>query len=364
MSSAYVGNRVQNLDISEALDKVTRVVLVVDSDHVYTAGNDTGRTIEREIPWGSQAMADALLRKLSGVEYNPFNAERAMISPAFEIGDPITIGGVYSRIIGADINYAVSGLVDLYAPDLDVTDDEYPAEKTQQSSIERQLAQARSLISKTAEEIRLEVSGLDDKYTALSVTIDGVTISDSDGQTLIKGSSIDTDTIKANSITADKLNLSGAITFEDLDTAVKNTIDSANDTVSAWQYGNTTFIDGSKLMTGTVMASKLLGGSVGLLTSDQVTVGSLDIAYTTTGYGLQMSTNYGGLLLSSAGNWWVSAAYGEMGITSSGIVCGAAPVPQNGTVTLGTYGFPWADIYTAYGKFSDLVARVAALENA
>lgn len=195
MSSTYVGNRVQNLDIGEELDKVTRVVLVVDSDHVYTAGNDTGRTIEREIPWGSQAMADALLRKLSGVEYKPFNAERAMISPAFEIGDPVTIGGVYSRIIGADINYGVSGLVDIYAPDLDVTDDEYPAEKTQQSSIERQLAQARSLISKTAEEIRLEVSGLDDKYTALSVTLDGVTVTDGTGTTRIKGSSVETDTL-------------------------------------------------------------------------------------------------------------------------------------------------------------------------
>ena len=168
MSRAYVGNRVQNVDIGEELDKVTRVVLVVDSDHVYTAGDDTGRTIEREIPWGSQEMADSLLRKLSGVVYKPFNAEKAMISPAFEIGDPVTVGGVYSRIIGADINYGISGLVDLYAPDLDVTEDEYPSEKTQQSSIERQLASTRSLISKTSEEIRLEVFG-EDGYTGASV---------------------------------------------------------------------------------------------------------------------------------------------------------------------------------------------------
>lgn len=291
MSKAFVGNRVQNVDIGEELDKVTRVVLVVDSDHVYTAGDGTGRTIEREIPWGSQEMADSLLRKLSGVVYKPFNAERAMISPAFEIGDPVTVGGVYSRIIGADINYGISGLVDLYAPDLDITEDEYPSEKTQQGSIQRQLASTRSLISKTSEEIRLEVSNeiegisaaieldmtqiigrVEDNEEGLSQTVrlaaNGVTITNASGSVLeidggqLKAESIETSAFKANSITADKLNITGAITFGDLDEDTQLAISDAYTMAFENQlpsYIQNTYIDSVSIRSPTIVGGTFIG---------------------------------------------------------------------------------------------------------
>ena len=70
-------------------------------------------------------------------------------------------------------------------------------------------------------------------------------------------------------------------------------------------------INGQMLMTGTVMASKLLGGTVGLLASNQTVVGSLDIAYTTTGIGLGMTSNYGGMQLKAAGgNVYIESGYG------------------------------------------------------
>ena len=351
MSSAYVGNRVQNVDIGEELDKVTRVVLVVDSDHVYTAGNGTGRTVEREIPWGSQAMADSLLRKLSGAVYKPFNAERALISPAFEIGDPVTVGGVYSRIIGADINYGISGLVDIYAPDLDVTEDEYPAEKTQQSSIERQLAATRSLISKTSEDIRLEVSGLDDKYTALSVTLDGVTISDSTGKTLIKGSSIDTSTIKANSITADKLNLTGAISFGDLDAQTQIKITNAYNMALNNQlpsYIKSTYIDRVSIQSPTIVAGTFIGNEFNVISE------------------------------TSGGSFNLYGKYGNASIKALEIAysSGDAPVVYfGGTIARFDFGAVYYDCGISLGQYDlsfnygggitsvrDLAARVAALE--
>ena len=171
MSKAFVGNRVQNVDIGEEPKKITRVIIKVDSDHVYTAGNDSGRTIERECPWGSEEMARAVLDKLSGVSYQPFSAERAMLSPAFEIGDAVTVGGVYSQIVGADINYKVSGLVDIYAPDLDEAEDEYPSERTVQSSIQLQLAHARSVINKRVDELYLAVFGEEGSGAEASIKI-------------------------------------------------------------------------------------------------------------------------------------------------------------------------------------------------
>ena len=85
---------------------------------------------------------------------------------------------------------------------------------------------------------------------------------------------------------------------------------SAVNKVNGWTYGGTTYIDGTKIMTGTVMASKLLGGTVGLLDSDEAVVGSLDIVDTTYGYGLGINTAHGGIKISSATNVYLESGNG------------------------------------------------------
>lgn len=382
MSSAYVGNRVQNVDIGEELDKVTRVVLVVDSDHVYTAGNDTGRTIEREIPWGSQAMADSLLEKLSGVVYKPFDAERALISPAFEIGDPVTVGGVYSRIIGADINYGVSGLVDIYAPDLDVTEDEYPSEKTQQSSFNRQLAGVKSSISKTAEEIRLQVNGKigEDEATSLIKTaLEGIEISISNDESgtsaSITLSYTDDDSTKVD-IASGTINLTGLVTISSLE-------------------NGTTEIDGGCIKTDSLTAEALHLSGLLTVYSGSYSYGEEDIGgyigYDSgfngaKGIGIRSNDEQSQVVCS---DFAARISYGnQYGISQvvcnpdSALVEGYEMVmikvngvdrlfvdeyggfyPANNKMTCGTASSSWGDVYAAGTSFSALVARIEALES-
>lgn len=203
-------------------------------------------------------------------------------------------------------------------------EDEYPAGGYIAQEFNRKIAETRSIITKTSEAIMLKVEGLDGKYTEVKTTLDGLTVTDQSGTTKIKGSSIETESIAVNSISADKLNLTGAITFGDLDADAQNSINTANSNastaitaangavqkVSAWEYPGSTYIDGSKIMAGTVMATKLLGGTVGLLASDESIVGALNLAYTTTGIGLGILTSQGGIQIQSAGNLFLSAGTG------------------------------------------------------
>lgn len=220
-------------------------------------------------------------------------------------------------------------------------EDEYPSEGYVSQEFNRKVAETRSLITKTSEEIMLKVEGIDGKYTEVKTTLDGLTVTDKSGTTKIKGSSIETGSIAAKSISADKLNLTGAITFGDLDANAQNSINTANSNastaiaaagnaqtaangavqkVSAWEYPGSTYIDGSKIMTGTVMATKLLGGTVGLLASDESIVGALNLAYTTTGIGLGILTSQGGIQIQSAGNLFLSAGTGGNITVQSGRV--------------------------------------------
>lgn len=149
---------------------------------------------------------------------------------------------------------------------------------------------------------------------------------DSSGKVTIKGGSISFDSLdqeaknnisSANTAATEaKTAAAGAKATADAANKLASSANSAADgavkKVNGWAYGGTTYIDGSKIQTGTVMASKLLGGSVGLLNAQQTQVGSLDIDITDhdTRYGLSMSTTDGGIRILPRTNLFLSAGSG------------------------------------------------------
>lgn len=389
MGKVFVGARVSDLDTNAPPARISRVNLLVDSERMYTAGDDTGRTIEKTCPWATQAMANRVLARVREVDYRPFSAADAMLDPAAELGDGITVGGVYSVLAREAVTFDGIYSSDIAAPGGDEVEDEYPYKSRARRQSARELARIRSQILKTADSIILQVEAVDGRVAAIKTFVDNITLSVSNGSTssiiTIKSGNIDlasqtismsglvtytglangTTTINGGCIqtgliSANRLDLTGSITFNDLSRSVQNDINDAyamaedaqalagdlDDTVSGWTYRGTTYIDGSKLMTGTVMASQLLGGYVGLLDSREREVGGISIAYTSTGYGIELSSDTGGIRINPSGNFWVDANYGVFGITESGIVCGADCVPySSGRYSLGAGGLYWTDIY-------------------
>ena len=373
----YLGQNASDLDYDEKAQKISRVNLAVDSDHIYTSGDDTGRTLEVSCPWGSQAMADSILTKVSGIEYQPYEARDALLDPATEIGDGITLGGVYSVLAQSYVSLDKQCAANISAPYTDEIDDEYPYKTPEQRKAERQLAQTRSLIAKNAEEIRLEVQGLDGKYTKLSQTVDGFTFEDESGTVYIDGGAIKANSVTANQIDATNLkvaaanitgtlsasqvqiDLTGSITWSDLSSDVKNEINAAQtaasnaeDTVDGWRYNGGTYIDGSMLKTGTVMASKLIGGEVGLLTSAERTAGGIEITGASTStYAVELYSNgalrlggyNGAVYIEGYGDTYItidkSGPYSEYSVVTNGDLL------PNGSVYLGRSGYEWAGAY-------------------
>ena len=169
MDKVFLGSRVSNLDTGAPGARVSRVNLAVDSEHVYTAGDGSGRTVEAVCPWGTQAMADSILASLRDVEYRPYSGLDGLLDPAAEVGDGITVGGTYSVLAHTDILFDRHGTADVSAPGGDEIEDEYPYKSRARRQADRQLAQVYSRITKTAEQITLEVNnqvaGLNSRIT-------------------------------------------------------------------------------------------------------------------------------------------------------------------------------------------------------
>lgn len=400
--SIFLGPNVASLETGEVSERISRVNLSVDSENYFTAGDDSGKTLELECPWASQAMADSILAKFKNYDYQPLKADNALLDPAAEIGDAVTVGGYRSVLAQISTTFNNSCSSTISAPGSDEVDDEYPYKSHERREMERELARTRSLISKSSEEILLQVEGiakaLEGQVSSISVKLDSITLDVSnsstsstislkagdvtissktikmDGLVTFTGLSSGTTTvdgacIKTGQIDADRLNLTGAITFSDLSNSVREGIDdaqstandayslanAANDTannaedkVEAWSYRGTTYIDGSKIQTRTVEASILRGGTVELLASGGSTVGSIEITPTTTGVGLEFVTNRGGMRMTSAGNWWVDTTNCSFGTTSTGrFSFSDSPTPSSdGAVTLGRSTVRWGDVYS------------------
>lgn len=172
----FLGSNVGELETGDVPANITRVNLSVDSDHYYTAGDDTGRAIEVTCPWGSQEMANSILSSVSGKIYQPYTATDALLDPAAEIGDAVTVGGYYSVIASVNNLFDRACAPTISAPESDEIDDEYPYESSDRRETNRQLAQTRSLITKTSEEIRLEVANeIAGLSASISVQLDSIT---------------------------------------------------------------------------------------------------------------------------------------------------------------------------------------------
>ena len=217
------------------------------------------------------------------------------------------------------------------------------------------------------------------RIDTLGITVNGLTTFTnglSNGSTSIDGGCIKTGTIDAS-----RLNLSGSITFGDLATdaadkingavnaannaqsaadaaqsaadAALSTAEDANAVIENWgyTYGGTTYIDGQKILTGTVTASTLQGGSIQLLDRNELVAAD---------FGLTGASSYNGRkLLVESGAIELSAQYGSIFLESGyqtwlqigdDVACKGDLRPNSSNSwSVGTSGYKWTDIYCSNG---------------
>ena len=389
----FVGLDITGFENTGKYRPVSRVTLLVDDENVYTAGDDTGLELSASCPHATQEMANALLAQLQGYQYQSFTADAANLDPAAELGDGVTVNGIYSIISQLDDDGR--GFPDISSPGEVALEEEYPAAGPMTQEFNRQIAETRSTISKTSEEIRLEVSDLGDQVSSISTKLDSITLTVQNGSTsssislsvdgvvvssqniqmnglvtftgLANGTTtIDGACIKTGTIDADRLNLTGAITFGDLSSSVRNDIDDAYsmaskaqstandayDTVDKWTYGSTTYIDGAQIMTGTVSASTLEGGEIYLLDGSGRRAGSFTLEGASSYNGRAVTIMSGAISLNAQyGDLYMESGDGAAMQASSYFRFSGDVTPYtSGNYSLGRSTRTWSDVYANNGE--------------
>lgn len=157
-----IGKKVVRFDSSPQFDPFTKIIVKRSDTEVYVAGDDTGRTLTIECPWGTQRIADGLLLQIQGYAYQPFAATGALVSPAAELGDGIIVNGLESRLYSQDITFGPMGASNISAPDGEEIDHEYPYLPSQDRKSQREISNIKATQSDQYTELNSRILALEE----------------------------------------------------------------------------------------------------------------------------------------------------------------------------------------------------------
>ena len=172
--SIDLSRRVAKLNYGDPFTAYTGITITSpDSEDKFTSGNDSGRILEVEIPWASQKMADNLLAQFSGVQHQPFTATGAILDPAAEIGDAVTVDGVSGIIYRRDQRFGSLYRADISAPGDEEINHEIPYYPPIQRAVTRFGSVARGAASLAAQSMKRQ-DGIEEDFKELTATVTDV----------------------------------------------------------------------------------------------------------------------------------------------------------------------------------------------
>lgn len=197
-SSVNILRNMVSFDKAEQFDGFSKVVIIVSDEIEYSAGNETGRTLTLNCPWGTQEIANNILQSIKGFQYQPMTAENALVDPSVEIGDGISANGVYSGVYSLETKFNSNLPTTVSAP----ADEELYEEHTYVSKTEREVtrkfldfqSQFRIQDGKISAEVEERKSDTKSIRATLEVQADQITakVSKNDGSSSTFGWALET----------------------------------------------------------------------------------------------------------------------------------------------------------------------------
>ena len=233
VDSVDLGLAAKTYHISEPYQAFSKVELDLSEELYVEAGDDTGRTLEVALPVVStedgETIAAAILDALYGFVYTPLTADGAILDPAYEIGDAVTVGdatvGTTTGILATQTMKLDSLCAsDVTSPGDEELDHEYPYQSTSKRNIERKINKINATLYVGPDSIIGRVEDLEDNYSEISQSLSSISLS----VTTTSGVASIVLSVDGSSVGSGSIDMTGYVTFTNLSTSGQTTIDGGN----------------------------------------------------------------------------------------------------------------------------------------
>ena len=169
--SVFIGRSAAGYTSTPELPKYTKVRINIDDETCYEAGSGDN-VLELECPWGTQQMANDILSSIGEFVYRPYDTEWARLDPAAELGDGVTINGIFSGIYVNETNFSTLMAARISAPQENAVDHEYPYKSPTDRKTTRQFAETRASLRVNASNIQAEVTAREASETEMRAALE------------------------------------------------------------------------------------------------------------------------------------------------------------------------------------------------
>lgn len=149
----------ESVEISPLFNTYSKVIIDIDDETQASTGTDAGRTLELENPlFGSPVVATKLLNRLRGYQYQPYSATGALLDPAAELGDAVSVNGVYGGIYARDRKFSRLMVADISASHDEEINHEYQYEQPIERQLRREMGDVRATFAIQNDKIEARVA--------------------------------------------------------------------------------------------------------------------------------------------------------------------------------------------------------------
>lgn len=170
----FVGNAASSLTEADKLLPYSKVT-VTDGTNSYTAGDSTGRELTVNVPLlpsgDGATLAENILAAVKNYRYQPYEAAGALLDPAAELGDGVTVGGIYGGIHAKTTTFSRLFRADVSAPAEEEIDNEYPYLSAQERDAVRQKKQT----AKNTADIATNTSDIEENADGIAANASAIT---------------------------------------------------------------------------------------------------------------------------------------------------------------------------------------------
>lgn len=308
--SINILQRAENVEIAPLFNTYSKVIVNIDDETQASSGSDTGRTLELDNPlFGSPTVAAKLLQRLKGYQYQPYSAQGALVDPAAEMGDAISVNDVYGGIYTRERTFGRLMITDVSAPNDEEINHEYKWETPTERKLKREMEDVRATFAIQSDRIEARVAKIGGNNNSF-----GWVLTDS-GHTWYSGSK------QVMKVSSSGLEITGKITatsgyigngsqgFEISSRSLFNGMTSLNDTTHNGVYVG---VDGISLGRGNFKVD-----ASGNLTARRGTFGSLSVdSGGTSSYSGRLSGCGGSV---SSGLSYGGGSYGSLSSLDNGL---------------------------------------------
>lgn len=168
----FVGQDVVSCTDNGLRTPVTSVTFQVDRDNTAAAGIYTGLDIYAVCPYATKEIAATILEKVHGYQYQAYQANAANLDPAAELGDGITVDGMYSVISAISDNG--NGYPGVSAPGEEELEDEFPYHSPTQRELNGDVDSLRAFITRSLGEMAMQITTLTGRVQVMTQTLEEI----------------------------------------------------------------------------------------------------------------------------------------------------------------------------------------------